>query len=185
MRDLNDAKRRCPDLVQTGMSEKVALCASHTGSFLWYVLFQAVQWRSFDQAMVAVVSFVSAISNPYHRCFGSSLSTVAYVQSWRLSLAVSCIFPCLAITGTIWSIFEQKWQKKTLDQIARGGSLAEEVISTVRTTQAFGAQQKLAAIYNQYIASATKYTMKQCIMLAGGTSIFYFVVYASYGVSCG
>ena len=135
--------------------------------------------------MATVVSSVSAVSNPYHRCFGSSLSTVAYVQSWRLSLAVSCIFPCLAITGTIWSIFEQKWQKKTLDQIARGGSLAEEVISTVRTTQAFGAQQKLAAIYNQYIASATKYTMKQCIMLAGGTSIFYFVVYAAYGVSFG
>jgi ATP-binding cassette subfamily B (MDR/TAP) protein 1 len=38
--------------------------------------------------------------------------------------------------------------------IAEGGTLAEEVISTVRTAQAFGTQQKLSSLYDEHADKA-------------------------------
>ena len=53
-----------PDLVQQGISEKVALVANFLSAFL--------------------TGFI-----------------VAYVQSWRLALALSSILPCIALTGAL------------------------------------------------------------------------------------
>ena len=76
---------------------------------------------------------------------------LAYARSWKLSLAVSSIIPCIAITGALMNIFMSKFKREQLVHIAEGGSLAEEVISTIRTAQAFGTQKILAAMYDIYL----------------------------------
>lgn len=40
------------------------------------------------------------------------------------------------------------------DAVAEGGTLAEEVIATVRTAQAFGTQAKLGALYDDNVRKA-------------------------------
>ena len=70
----------------------------------------------------------------------------------------------------------------SLKHIAKGGSLAEEVISTVRTAHAFGAQKTLGALYNQHVNESLKLDLRASIWQGGGFAIFFFVIYAAYAL---
>jgi len=81
-------------------------------------------------------------------------SQVAYVRSWRLALACSSILPCIAIAGGLMNRFISKYMQLSRQAVAEGGTLAEEVISTIRTAQAFGTQSVLSKIYDENIIKA-------------------------------
>lgn len=70
----------------------------------------------------------------------------------------------------------------SLKHVAEAGSLAEEVISTVRTAQAFGTQQTLAVLYDRFIGKAGKVDMKAAVWHGGGLAVFFFVIYSAYAL---
>ncbi|KAF8575980.1 ste6-like protein [Ramaria rubella] len=110
---------------------------------------------------------------------------LAYIRSWRLALALSSILPCMAITGGLMNKFASKYVQLSRTSVAEGGTLAEEVISTVRTAQAFGTQKKLAALYDEFVAKAFVVDSKAAI--AHGTCMsmgsFFFVIYSAYALA--
>lgn len=69
-----------------------------------------------------------------------------------------------------------------MKHVAEAGSLAEEVISTVRTAQAFGTQTILAGLYEALIGKARQADMKQAVWHGGGLALFFFVPYSAYGL---
>lgn len=70
-----------------------------------------------------------------------------------------------------------------MKHVAEAGSLAEEVISTVRTAQAFGTQAILASLYDVFIGKSRKVDMKAAIWHGGGLAIFFFVIYSAYALA--
>ena len=66
--------------------------------------------------------------------------------------------------------------------MAEGGNLAEEVISTIRTAQAFGTQGILGQLYGVYVEKSRKMDLKAAAWQGGGLSVFFFVIYAAYGL---
>ena len=81
------------------------------------------------------------------------------------------------------NVFMGKFQKKSLDATALGGTLAEEVISTIRTAQAFGSQTILGGLYGQFVTRATKFDTKQALVQGIGLGVFYFVIYSAYALA--
>jgi ATP-binding cassette, subfamily B (MDR/TAP), member 1 len=73
--------------------------------------------------------------------------------------------------------------RKSLAHVANGGSLAEEVISTIRTAQAFGTQNTLAKIYERHVGEAHKVDLKAAIGHGAGLGSFFFVIYSAYALS--
>ncbi|KAF5338964.1 hypothetical protein D9611_008824 [Ephemerocybe angulata] len=118
-------------------------------------------------------------------CFGSFFSgyILAYIRSWRLALALSAMLPAIAITGGVMAKFIGLYMQLSLDHIAESGNLAEEVISTIRTAQAFGTQKKLSAIYNGHIAKSKEVDLKAAIWNGGGVAVFFFILYGGYGLA--
>ncbi|PPQ92430.1 hypothetical protein CVT25_008651 [Psilocybe cyanescens] len=108
---------------------------------------------------------------------------VAYARNWRLALAMTSILPCMAITGGAMDKFISGYMQLGLKHIAEGGSMAEEVISTVRTAQAFGTQKILGSLYNKHVNESHKVDMKASFWHGGGLAAFFFVIYASYGLA--
>ena len=60
--------------------------------------------------------------------------------------------------------------------------MAEEVISTIRTAQAFGTQSVLAQLYDVNIFKAQAEDLKGAFYQGTGVSIFFFVIYSSYAL---
>ena len=60
--------------------------------------------------------------------------------------------------------------------------MAEEVISTIRTAQAFGTQKILAALYDVHIQKSGEVEIKNAVWLGCGMSVFFFSIYSSYAL---
>ncbi|KAL5482696.1 hypothetical protein ACEPAI_9290 [Sanghuangporus weigelae] len=108
---------------------------------------------------------------------------VAYARSWRLALALTSILPCIGIAGAVMNKFISKYMQLSLKHVAEGGSVAEEVISTIRTAQAFGTQSILAAIYDSHILQAHTVDLKAAVISGAGLSCFFFVIYSAYALA--
>ena len=133
------------DLVQQGISEKVALVVHFTAAFL--------------------TGFI-----------------LAYARQWKLALALTSIIPCNAICGVLMNKFVSTYTQQSLEHVASGGSIAEEVISTVRTAHAFGSQDALSGLYNIHIMKSRKAGIKSAIAQAAAFSVFVFVIYSAYAL---
>ena len=72
--------------------------------------------------------------------------------------------------------------RQSLQHIAAAGSVAEEVISTVRTAQAFGTQRILAGLYEAHIGKSMAVDLKAAAWQGGGGAVFFFIIYSSYAL---
>ncbi|KZT18619.1 P-loop containing nucleoside triphosphate hydrolase protein [Neolentinus lepideus HHB14362 ss-1] len=108
---------------------------------------------------------------------------LAYVRSWRLALALSSILPCIAVTGAVMNKFISRYMQLSLKYVAEGGTLAEEVISTIRTAQAFSTQKVLSNLYDKFILDSRKVDLKAATWHGGGLAIFFFVIYSAYALA--
>ena len=108
---------------------------------------------------------------------------LAYIRSWRLALAMSSILPCISIMGAVMNRFLSRYMGMSRQHVADSGSVAEEVISTIRTAQAFGTQRALGDIYDAHIVEAKVVDQKSAVVRGGSYAFFFFVVYSAYGLA--
>jgi ATP-binding cassette subfamily B (MDR/TAP) protein 1 len=80
------------------------------------------------------------------------------------------------------NVLSSSERRLSLKHTAEGGSLAEEVISTIRTAQAFGTQTILGRLYNDRIDESLKVDMKAATWHGGGLAVFFFVIYSAYAL---
>ncbi|KAJ7690830.1 P-loop containing nucleoside triphosphate hydrolase protein [Mycena rosella] len=65
----------------------------------------------------------------------------------------------------------------------QGGTLAEETISTIRIAHAFGTQETLATLYDEFVTKARQVDIKAAATQGGGFGAFYFAIFSSYGLA--
>ncbi|KAF2484720.1 multidrug resistance protein 1, 2, 3 [Neohortaea acidophila] len=134
------------NLVQDGMSQKVALC------------------------MTAVATFVTAY-------------VIAYIKYWKLALIDTSAIVAIVLTMGSLGRFITKYSKKSLASYAEGGTVAEEVISSIRNATAFGTQEKLAAQYDAHLIEAEKWAFKMKAILGSMIGFLMFYVYLTYSLT--
>ena len=134
------------NLVQDGISEKVALAVTSVSSFL--------------------AAFV-----------------IGFVKSWRLTLVLSSTILAIFVIMGGASTFIVRYNKAYLEAGGRGGSVVEEVISSIRNAIAFGTQDKLARQYAGFLTEAERFGFRLrltiCLILAG----IFCIVNLNYGLA--
>jgi ATP-binding cassette subfamily B (MDR/TAP) protein 1 len=108
---------------------------------------------------------------------------IGFIKSWRLTLILSStVFAICVIMGG-GSSFIIKYSKQSLESYALGGTIAEEVISSVRNATAFGTQDKLARQYDEHLKNAEKYGYKVKFALAIMVGGMFLTIYLNYGLA--
>ncbi|VDB95413.1 unnamed protein product [Peniophora sp. CBMAI 1063] len=133
-------------LVQQGISEKVALCATFISSF--------------------ITGFV-----------------LGYVRNARLAGALTAVLPCVATTGFLMNKMVSRYMQQSLTFVAEGGSFAEEVISTIRTAQAFGTQKTLSRLYDVSVGKAFSVDSRAALWQGCSFAVFMFIMYSAYALA--
>lgn len=70
-----------------------------------------------------------------------------------------------------------------MKHVAEAGSLAEEVISTIRTAQAFGTQKILSGIFDKNVDVTRVVDSRASIWQGAGLGCLFFVIYAGYALA--
>lgn len=86
---------------------------------------------------------------------------------------------CIGIIGILTS----KVATKELDAYGSAGSIAEEVLSSVRTVVAFGGQSKETGRYDKNLVFAKNNNIKRSFFNALGFGLLWFIIYASYSLA--
>ena len=81
------------------------------------------------------------------------------------------------------SAFVVRYNKQSLESYAKGGSVAEEVVSSIRNAIAFGTQDKLARQYDVYLGVAEKFGRKVQFAMGAMIGGMFWVLYLNYGLS--
>ncbi|KAF7937331.1 uncharacterized protein EAE98_001645 [Botrytis deweyae] len=108
---------------------------------------------------------------------------IGFIKSWKLTLILTSTVAAITVImggGSRWIV---KYSKQSLGSYATGGSIAEEVISSIRNATAFGTQDKLARQYDKHLAEAEKYGYKTKFSLAIMVGGMFLVIYLNYGLA--
>jgi ATP-binding cassette, subfamily B (MDR/TAP), member 1 len=75
-----------------------------------------------------------------------------------------------------------KYTQLQVKEFASASTIAEEIISSVKTAQAFGAQAKLSKLYDNTLATAQRAGYKMKLAESIMISLMFFAVYAFYAL---
>jgi ATP-binding cassette subfamily B (MDR/TAP) protein 1 len=118
-------------------------------------------------ALIAISTFITAF-------------IVAFMKYWKLALILtSTVFATAFILATGLRILV-KYKKRSLDAHSLGGTLAKEVLSSMRNTIAFGTQDKLAKHYDAYLMDASKWGFRLRFTLAVMIASWFCIIYLNY-----
>ncbi|CAZ82915.1 unnamed protein product [Tuber melanosporum] len=81
------------------------------------------------------------------------------------------------------STFIIKYNKQSIDSYAEGGTVVEEVVSSIRNTTAFNTQDKLAKQYDDHLQVAERWGLRQKSALAVMLGFMMCIVYLNYGLA--
>ncbi|RYC61987.1 hypothetical protein CHU98_g4209 [Xylaria longipes] len=120
--------------------------------------------------LTAVATFLSAF-------------IIGFVFYWKLTLILtSTVFALLLVMGTS-SIFVVKYTKQSIQAHAMGGTVAEEVLSSIRNAVAFGTEGRLALKYNEHLKVGEFYGFRKSTSVALLVGGIFLVIYLNYGLS--
>ncbi|KAG5875736.1 hypothetical protein JTB14_010724 [Gonioctena quinquepunctata] len=109
--------------------------------------------------------------------------TIALIKGWELALICLTSLPATLIALGIVAFLTTKFAKKELDAYGSAGSIAEEVLSSIRTVVAFSGQEKEMERYDKNLVFARKNNIKRTMLSAIGMSFLWFLIYASYSLA--
>lgn len=108
---------------------------------------------------------------------------IGYVKFWKLTLiCTSTVFAIVMIMGSGGRKMAG-WNQKSLSAYALGGSVAEEVLASIRNAVAFGTQDKLAKQYNVHLLEARRWGIRSKGVLGCMIGGMLCILFLNYGLA--
>ena len=111
-----------------------------------------------------------------------SAFVIAFVKQWVFAFILCCIVPAIIAIFVVGGGFIAKYATLAMKEYGNASNIAEEIISSVRTVQAFGTQDKLAKLYDENLVGAQRAGYRQQAAGAIMLAVMFFCVYAFYGL---
>ncbi|KAK2031832.1 ABC transporter [Colletotrichum zoysiae] len=120
--------------------------------------------------LAAIATFISAF-------------VIGFVHYWKLTLILLSTVVALMLAMGGGSTFIVKYSKQSIESYAHGGSLADEVISSIRNAIAFGTQDRLAKQYDTHLTKAETYGYKVKAAIGVMVALMMTILYLNYGLA--
>ena len=108
---------------------------------------------------------------------------IGYIQYWLLALILSSTVLAIVVIMGSGGGHIKKWTQRATDSYALGGTVAEEVLSSIRNAVAFGTQDKLAGQYDAYLEAATYWGKRHKSLMGLMIGGMFGVINLNYGLA--
>ncbi|KAJ2777742.1 hypothetical protein H4R18_004989 [Coemansia javaensis] len=107
---------------------------------------------------------------------------LAFVKGWRLTLVVLSVLPLMAGSGALMGILLAENTAGGQDSYAAAGSVADEVLSSIKTVMAFGGQARELERFRKRIAEARAAGLRKSWIIGGCMGFIMFSIYGVYAL---
>ncbi|CAG2053737.1 unnamed protein product [Timema podura] len=118
----------------------------------------------------------------YLVAFISSI-TLAFIKGWELTLICLVSLPITLLFVGITTRIASALSRKELEVYGQAGSIAEEVLSSIRTVVAFGGETKEVDRYQVNLGAAKDNNIKRGFFSGLGFGGLWFCIYSNYAFS--
>ncbi|KAL4669443.1 hypothetical protein H8959_007997, partial [Pygathrix nigripes] len=108
---------------------------------------------------------------------------VGLVKGWKLTLVTLSTSPLIMASAAACSRMVISLTSKELSAYSKAGAVAEEVLSSIRTVVAFGAQEKELQRYTQNLKYAKDFGIKRAVASKLSLGAVYFFMNGTYGLA--
>ncbi|GBG74818.1 hypothetical protein CBR_g19330 [Chara braunii] len=107
---------------------------------------------------------------------------VAFSRGWLLTLVMLSVVPLLAGSGAVMTTIIRKRASLGQDAYAEAGSLADQIVSSMRTVASFVGEKKAVEAYSMKIQKAYKSGIVQGFTNGCGMGSLMFIMFCSYAL---
>uniref|UniRef100_A0A7S1NMY1 Bile salt export pump n=1 Tax=Eutreptiella gymnastica TaxID=73025 RepID=A0A7S1NMY1_9EUGL len=107
----------------------------------------------------------------------------AFWQSWRLTLCLLGAVPFIAICGAVTGKLLADVTTTAQNEYAHAGGIAQEVLSSIRTVQAFSGMGRECERYAESVGRVQKFGLKKSLYMGLSIGMTYMVMFASYALA--
>lgn len=106
---------------------------------------------------------------------------VGFVKYWKLTLICSASVVAIMLVISVGGKLMVKYNQQAMEACALGGSVAEEILGSIRNATACGTQDKFARRYEKHLKNAKRFGFIQKSVLAVMIATVMCLVFLNYG----
>lgn len=107
----------------------------------------------------------------------------AFIQDWKLSLVAMSSVPIMTLTSFIVAKVQAKISVDEVAAYGAAGTVAEEVLSSIRTVAAFGGEAKEIKRYAGELKTAKANGIKRVILSGVGQAMLWLCIYGAFAIT--
>lgn len=107
----------------------------------------------------------------------------SFIYGWKLTLVIFSCAPVIVIATAVAAGMQSKMTERELKAYSKAGSVAEEVLGSIRTVIAFGGEKKELNRYSERLHPAEKCGSKKGIYSGLGGGTMYLIIYVCYAIA--
>nr|XP_015092178.1 LOW QUALITY PROTEIN: bile salt export pump [Vicugna pacos] len=108
---------------------------------------------------------------------------LGFYQGWKLSLVIISVSPLIGIGAAIIGLSVSKFTDYELKAYAKAGSVADEVISSIRTVAAFGGEKREVERYEKNLVFAQRWGIRKGIVMGFFTGFMWCLIFLCYALA--
>ncbi|KAL1607636.1 hypothetical protein SLS60_002570 [Paraconiothyrium brasiliense] len=108
---------------------------------------------------------------------------ISYIRYWKLALILTSTIVAIVLTGGVLGRLSIGWSSLSLASYAKGGSLVEEAISSIRNTIASGTEDRLVKSYDKHLADAETPAFRAKATTTATVGFMMCYIYLSYALA--
>ncbi|XP_059822231.1 bile salt export pump [Hypanus sabinus] len=126
-----------------------------------------------DQVGIFIQRFASFISG----------FLLGFVSGWKLTLVIIAVSPLIGVGAALMALSISKLTGLGLKAYAKAGSVADEVLSSIRTVAAFGGERKEVERYDKNLVFAQRWGIRKGIIMGFFTGYVWMIIFCCYALA--
>ncbi|KAJ3375227.1 Multidrug resistance protein 1 [Allomyces arbusculus] len=107
---------------------------------------------------------------------------IAFTKGWQLTLVLLAVTPLLGAAGAVMGKIMGAATERSQATYGEAGSIAQEVLSSIRTVVAFGGEERSLKAYEIKLRAGYVLNVKKAVYAGIGIGVFMLILFCTYSL---
>ncbi|XP_069589185.1 bile salt export pump-like [Ranitomeya imitator] len=108
---------------------------------------------------------------------------IGFIGNWKLTLVIVAVSPLIGLGAALMALAVARLTGRELKAYATAGSVADEVLSSIRTVAAFGGEKKEAERYDNNLVAAQAWGIRKGTIIGFFQGYMWCIIFLCYSLA--
>ncbi|KAM8924525.1 bile salt export pump-like [Pelodytes ibericus] len=108
---------------------------------------------------------------------------LGFIGNWKLTLVIVAVSPLIGLGAALMALAVARFTGRELQAYAKAGSVADEVLSSIRTVAAFGGEKRETARYDHNLNEAQSWGIRKGTIIGVFQGYLWCIIFLCYALA--